>query len=215
MKLLALALSLPLLAVCVALVPVKHRFEVSDRPSERAVLAAHRDPTPSDAVKLASSANGPFRFSGEDDGVLSIVRADGSLVASGVNVPADRSAHTTGLVFNAGKGFVIEQRGRSAPARFLFVSLDGRIFGWNPDVDPANAIECVDNGPEGAAFTSAALAIDAGAPTLYVANFANGTVDVFDKHFHEAGSFSDEHAPRGWSPFGIATIGNKLHVTFV
>src|SRR5262249_53414776 len=54
-----------------------------------------------------------------------------------VIVPGD----PTGVVFNgtpitSGAGFVVSAGGASGPARFIFVSEDGSISGWNPGVPP-------------------------------------------------------------------------------
>jgi hypothetical protein len=48
---------------------------------------------------------------------------------------------------------------------------------------PANAIVAVDNGDDGAVYTGAALATRQGGTFLYVANFAAGSIDVFDASF--------------------------------
>jgi hypothetical protein len=53
-----------------------------------------------------------------------------------------------------------------------------------------------------------------GGPTLYAANFHNGTVDVFDSSFHAiTGGFVDPNLPANYAPFGIASIDNLLFVT--
>jgi hypothetical protein len=53
-----------------------------------------------------------------------------------------------------------------------------------------------------------------GGPTLYAANFHNGTV-VFDSSFHlVTGGFVDPNVPANYAPFGIASIDNLLYVTF-
>jgi uncharacterized protein (TIGR03118 family) len=127
-------------------------------------------------------------------------------------VPADNSGHPTGLVFNGTSGFEIESGGVSGPAFFIFVSLEGRIFGWNPNVSASSAIVVADNPEE--VYTGAALAESQGETFLYVANFAGGEVDVYDSNFEEVDSFTDPTVPKDYSPFGIAAIGDEIYVTF-
>jgi len=201
--------------LCLGISPRRPFYERTDLLSDGALATQRVDSNLVNAWGLASSPSGPFWIANEGTGTSSIALADGSLVAPDVGVPSDRSGHPTGLVFNGTDGFVVEQQGASAPALFLFVTLEGRVLGWNPEVDPANAIVAVDNGPDGASYIGAALGTVDDEPFLFVNNFANGTVDVFDSSFDAAGSFTDEDVPEGYSPFGIAQIDGSLFVTFV
>jgi hypothetical protein len=49
---------------------------------------------------------------------------------------ADSVAGPTGQVANTGTGFVLSNGKTSAPAAFIFATLDGHIEAWNPMVDP-------------------------------------------------------------------------------
>jgi uncharacterized protein (TIGR03118 family) len=56
-----------------------------------------------------------------------------------------------------------------------------------------------------------------GGPTLYAANFRDGTVDIFDSSFTPVtipGAFVDPNLPAGYAPFDIAVIDNFIYVTF-
>lgn len=50
---------------------------------------------------------------------------------------------------------------------------------------------------------------------LYVANFSDGTVDVFDHRYEQVSSFTDLSLPRGYAPFDLQLIDGSLFVTFV
>ena len=98
---------------------------------------------------------------------------------------------------------------------------DGAIFAWNPGVDLTNAKIVVDKSSPDPAISSVykGLALanrQSGGPTLYAANFRNGTVDVLDSSFNAVtGGFVDPMGlPAGYAPFGIANIDNLLYVTF-
>ena len=109
-----------------------------------------------------------------------------------------------GIVFNPTSEFVISKNGRSAPARFIFVALDGTINGWSPEVDPSNAIIMVDNSAElpfAASYEGLALGQNSkGQNVLYAADGGNGPTisnnrfDMFDGAFQSLGSFTD----RSW-----------------
>ncbi len=201
-------------ALCLSFVMPAGSYEVgyllSDGPG-----AAHQDPNVVNAWGLAASPTGPFWLANEGTGTSSIVFADGTLVAPDVAVPADHSAHATGLVFNGGGAFDVREGRASDSSRFIFVTLEGRILGWSPRVDSANAVVAVDNSAEGEVYTGAALATWEGRRFLYVASFASGAIDVYDDQFQEVDSFTDPTVPPRYGPFNVAEIDGDLFVSFV
>ena len=48
----------------------------------------------------------------------------------------DSVAGPSGQVANTGTGFVLSNGTSSAPAAFIFATLDGHIEAWSPKVDP-------------------------------------------------------------------------------
>ena len=162
---------------------------------------------------LASSPTGPFWIANEGTGTSSIARADGLLVARDVHVPDDESGHPTGLVFNGDGGFLIRSGGVVGSSVFLFVTLEGRVLGWNPSVDAENAIVAADHGSDGAVYTGAAIAGEHARRFLYAANFGGGSVDVFDQDFDLILKLRIPGLPPNYAPFGIAAIDGRLFVT--
>jgi uncharacterized protein (TIGR03118 family) len=155
--------------------------------------------------------------------------------------PLGSSGTPTGTVFNIASGsgaftisgFAKDGTAKSAPAIFLFATEDGTIVGWNPAVnpkgfDPAKAgtygIIAVDNSTNptaanGAVYKGLAIATDAnGVTRLYATNFRSGQVEVFDTNFKPAtlstGAFTDPGLPKGYAPFGIQVLGDKVYVTY-
>jgi uncharacterized protein (TIGR03118 family) len=189
-------------------------FEVEPLLSDGSVPAPNVNPNLVNPWGLASSPTGPFWIASEGTGTSQVVRADGSAVVPDVLVPGDQSGHPTGLVFNGGGGFEIRTSGASASSLFLFVTLDGRILGWNPAVDAGAAIVAANHVAEGAVYTGAAIAESHGRRFLYVANFGQGRVDVFDTDFRPVASYSTRQVRPGFAPFGIAEIDGELLVTF-
>src|SRR5229473_788317 len=114
----------------------------------------------------------------------------------------------------------------SGPSQFLFATEDGTISGWNPSVDPTEAIIVVDRskvmqgGFKGAVYKGLALSGD----FLFATNFRFGTVEKFDAHFNLVGSFTDPSLANDcpipgppaqcFAPFGIQNIGGTLYVSF-
>lgn len=126
-------------------------------------------------------------------------------IPAGLNGPAD----PTGIVANAGSGFTITAGAVTAPARFIFAGQGGTIAGWESTVDAANAVIVYDDGSGNAGYTGLAIADNAGAGTLYAADFRNGKIDVFDQNFQKisaTGGFTDSTLPAGYAPFGIQAV---------
>ncbi len=168
---------------------------------------------------LAPSATNTLWVADNGTGVSTLYSTDGVPVPLVVIIPRSASntdgANPTGTVFNSGSGFVVTRNGVSGPSIFIFVSEDGSISGWNPDVSPDHAILAVDDGDEGAVYKGATLASTAGGDRLYVTNFHEGTVDVYDQNFMEVGGgFVDPTLPDGYAPFGIRNINGLIYVTY-
>jgi uncharacterized protein (TIGR03118 family) len=124
-------------------------------------------------------------------------------------------------VFNGTSDFVIRApNGDSAPAFFIFVSEDGAITAWNPNVPkpaPSTQAQLAVDVPD-AVFKGVTIASDGANNFLFATDFHNGQVDVFDKNFapvaEAKGAFADSRIPAGFAPFNIQNIGGRLFVTF-
>lgn len=129
-------------------------------------------------------------------------------------------AAPTGIVYNTSNGFMIESDTDSAPARFLFVTLDGSVLGWAPEVDSRNGIVVVEPavGASAAAYTGATMAGSGGRTLLYAADFAGAKIDVYDDTFAPvdlgAEAFVDPSVPEGYAPFGIQEMDGRIYVTW-
>jgi uncharacterized protein (TIGR03118 family) len=162
------------------------------------------------------SIGGAFWIDTAGTGLSLVTDANGS-PSFNVAIPpaASTSAHgsPTGTVFNSDN--TVFPIPNSTSALFLFATLDGTIAAWNASTP--QAVTVVNNSSTNASYTDIALNTNSTSTFLLAANFAAGTVDVFDKNFavaHLAGSFSDPGLPAGYSPFGIHSIGGKVYVTY-
>jgi uncharacterized protein (TIGR03118 family) len=141
-----------------------------------------------------------------------------SIVPLVVQVPG----RPTGTVWNGTDGFVVfvsDDSGASGAAAFLFATLSGQILGWNAAVPPpAPSMQAqVAVTTPGAVYTGLTLGTSRGASFLYAANFAAGTVDVFDSSFAPVatvGGFVDHSLPDEYGPFNVQELGGKIYVAY-
>ena len=193
---------------------------VSDIPG----IARVTDPHLVNPWGLSHSPTSPWWVSDNGKGVSTLYQGDGTPFPVGsplvVTIPppaGGTSSAPTGNVFNGTGDFVVSEGSASGPSRFIFATEDGTISGWNPTVDPTNAILKVDNSVSGAVYKGLAIGSNPSGNFLYATNFHAGTVDVFDAHFIAAtlaGSFSDPTIPAGFAPFGIQNINAQLYITY-
>jgi uncharacterized protein (TIGR03118 family) len=149
-------------------------------------VAQHTDPNLVNPWGMAASANDTIWVSDNGTGVSTLYHEDGTALSLVVTIPTgfqNRGTGTpTGLVFNSTNFFQVTKNGTSAPAFFIFVSEDGSISGWNPNLDPTNAIIAVDNGRNRgvnhAVYKGATLGVADGHNFLYVTDFHTGKVET-------------------------------------
>jgi uncharacterized protein (TIGR03118 family) len=136
--------------------------------------------------------------------------------------------HPTGVVYNPTKdGFKITnpQTGKSAPAILIFDTIDGTISGWNPAVDPTQAIVIKDTWADGdpAIYTGLEIARNSqGHTVLYAADLLNDGVQMFDRGFNPIGvPFTDPSVPNlftdptsGLNAWSVQAVNGELYVTF-
>ena len=75
----------------------------------------------------------------------------------------------------------------------------------------------VDNGAKGAVYTGLAIGVSNAGPTLYAANFSQGTIDTFDnkwKPITMPGGFLDPDLPPSFFPSNIQRYGRRLYVAY-
>jgi uncharacterized protein (TIGR03118 family) len=88
--------------------------------------------------------------------------------------------------------------------------------------DPAKQTGAVYTGMTTASSTTPGMPIFATDPNtttvLYAANFRSGQVEVYDTNFKPvalpAGAFADRKLPKGYAPFNVQVLGNKVYVTY-
>ncbi|MEP6949273.1 MAG: TIGR03118 family protein [Ginsengibacter sp.] len=175
--------------------------------------AVRVDPQLQNAWGIAFGAGNSIWVSAQVTGLSEVLDKDGNSVLPSVTIPGPGDRATGGLpsgqVNNPTSSFKLRN---GKPAKFIFVGLDGVISGWNGG---AAAVTAVDDSPSGAEYTGVEIAKDGGANFLYVANFSESTIDVYDSTFTEVErSFKDPYLPVGYSPFNIRLVGGWLYVEY-
>ena len=181
-------------------------------------LADHTDSNVVNAWGLDAGPTTPWWFSDNGKGKTTLYNVSTGSIVTSFTVPGAGGAqgNPTGLVFNGGPGFVINNGAGTSAARFIFSSEDGTIsaFRGNPIITVVpNA-----NAPaHGAIYKGLAIDSRTAGTHLYATDFHNGKIDVFDSSFQLitlAGTFTDPNLPAGFAPFGIQNIGGTLYVTY-
>ncbi len=183
-------------------------YEQANLVSNLSSLAPHTDPNLVNGWGIARTSASPWWVSDNGTGHATMYDGDGNRQSLVVTVPGS----PTGTVFNGSGDFELAP---GKPARFIFVSENGTISGWNPDVNATNAMVVVNN-PD-AVFKGVAIATVGSERFLFATDFHAGRIDVFDTSFNTVANgqgFRLRKNPRGLVPFNIQNIGGNLFVTF-
>lgn len=122
----------------------------------------------------------------------------------------------TGVVVNDTTGFVITNGTNTAACTILIASTSGAIFGYNPLVDPVNAITVIDNSLSLASYTGITILDN----YLCATDYFNNKIDVFDLNFNQVFTlpFVDLEVlnplPPNVAPYNIVTIDNHAFVVY-
>lgn len=210
-------------------------FERVDLATDQEGLSAVADSQLVDPVGLQLSPNGSFWVANGATGTVTVYGFDGTPLPVPeprvVTLPAPATSapgsvpRATGAAYYGGYGLQIASGTARDSARFLFATREGTILGYNPAIDPDNAIIAIDNSATGAVYhglSAVPLRSYAGGPggaRLYATNFHAGTVDVFDENFTPAtgldpAAFEDLELPAGFAPYGIQRIEDRLFISF-
>jgi uncharacterized protein (TIGR03118 family) len=188
--------------------------------SDLAGVAEHVDPNLVNPWGMTVSPNGTIWASDNGTGVATLYRGtDGSALSLIVTIPGkdkNQPGNPTGTIFNPTSSFKVTKGSNSLPARFLFVSEDGTISGWNPTVDPTNAIVAVKPKDDNV-YKGLALGMANGHNFLYATDFHKGEIDVYDEDFNlikMKNDFTDPNLPKGFAPFNIRNFNGELFVTY-
>ena len=188
---------------------------VSDLPG----IAARQDMNMINDWGIDHSPTGPWWVNAAGTGLSLVLDGNGAHFGSVSDVTIPPAAGNlspsspTGIAFNGTTDF---QLAPGKQAFYLFATEDGTISGWNPMVNPTNAILKVTS--PGAIFKGIAIGRMNGRNVAYAANFSKGTVDVFDGGFVpvplNSGAFQDSLLPPGFAPFNVQSVDGSIFVMY-
>ena len=175
--------------------------------------AVRTDPNFTGAWGFDFSPFGPAFISSNNTGTSVVFGTAGDLRRDPISIPGvgelPETGQPAGVIFNQTNFFRLPTN--ASPARFLYAGTDGIITGWNADDD---AVIVVDQSAT-AGFTGLTIAQNGGLDYLYVANFKEGIIQVFDGTFGPvAMTFNDPSLPAGYAPYNITQIDGQLYVTY-
>jgi len=148
---------------------------------------------------ISFSGTSPFWISDNGTGKATLYNSQGVKQGLVVSMPVG-SEDLTGQVFNGASSFNSDL--------FIFATESGTITGWRGSLGTtAEQLFAVG----GAAYKGLAVSTDKS--TLFAADFAQGTIDVFSSA-GLTGTFSDPTLPVGFAPFNVQNLGGTLFVTF-
>jgi uncharacterized protein (TIGR03118 family) len=170
--------------------------------------AARIDANLLNAWGLARFPGGPIWIAANHSGSSTVYDTTGNTVIPPVIIPSvtpGQPGAPSGMVFNGTTDF--------GGNKFLFASEEGIVLGWKGG--PA-AVIVADQSKANAVYKGLAIASDGGNNFLYLANFRQGKIDVYDKNFNwvTGKSFADPGIPADFGPFNIQNIGGQLYITY-
>lgn len=209
-------------------------YQQTNLVSDIAGVAKFTDPNLVNPWGMSHSPTSPWWISDNNAGVSTLYDGFGKAVPLVVTIPpapgspAGTLGAPTGNIFNPVNSsnpndFLVSGNGNSGASIFIFATEDGTISGWNPGVNPTNAIIAVNRSTVGAGAVYKGLTFGQSGSHdfIYATNFRFGTVEQFDANFHLVRSFTDPALAstcplpnQCFAPFDIKNVGGKLYVTF-
>jgi uncharacterized protein (TIGR03118 family) len=199
------------------------RFKVTNLVSDTRGVAPEFDPNLVNPWGTAELPNGPLWVSDQGTGVPTLYQGTATKLSTVDLLISIPGGNPTGQVFNPSSqsspsSFVVRSGNQAAPALFIFASLGGQISAWNPGVGIPKPTATSERAFQvasvrGGSFTGLAIS----GSTLYAADFARGTIDMFDSSFRPAsrlGAFTDFAIPRVFKPFNVQNLGGRIYVTY-
>ena len=199
------------------ILPAKYRFVLVDLISNRLNFARVQDP------ELVNPIGGIFIDGviwAANNGTGSITTYD--IIGNKLGITAvvtdaiGVKSSPTGLIENQTIGFTITNGTLTVPSFLLVATANGVISGFNTQLSSTRTFVVVDRSPTAASYRGLVIVND----LLYVTDFFNRTIDVFDQSFAKMTgyNFTDGDTrnplPLTYGPFSIKDIGGMLYVTY-
>ncbi|MDP4219310.1 MAG: TIGR03118 family protein [Bacteroidota bacterium] len=177
--------------------------------------AALIDTTFANGWGISVGPTGLFWLSSNHGGVTDIYDGNGVTKKAPVTIPSNNGTDPgapTGVIYNGTADF--------GSYLFIYAGEDGIIAGWKA-ASGSSAVKLATDASSGAVYKGIAMASTGGNNYLYVTDFGENKIVVYDKNFQpvsmtftEGGSPAIPIGTPGFGPFGIQNIGGLLYVTY-
>jgi uncharacterized protein (TIGR03118 family) len=186
--------------------------------SDGFVPADHINPDVVNAWGLVAGPTTPWWIVDNGTGKSTLYNVATGTFPLTVTVPGvgGEQGNPTGIVFNGGTGFVVNNGAGTSAARFIFSSEDGTLSAFR-GVPVVTVVPNANAPAHDAIYKGLAIDSATNGQFLYATDFHNGAVDIFDSSFHLLsipGAFTDPDLPPGFAPFGIQNINGTIYVTY-
>jgi len=186
--------------------------------SDGFVPADHTNTDVVNAWGLVAGPTTPWWISDNGSGKSTLFNVANGTFPLTVTVPGvdGEQGNPTGIVFNGGSGFVVNNGVGTSASRFIFASEDGTLSAFR-GVPVVTVVPNAGAPDHGAVYKGLAIDSETNGQFLYATDFHNGNVDIFDASFHAVtlpGAFTDPTLPAGFAPFGIQNINGTIYVTY-
>jgi uncharacterized protein (TIGR03118 family) len=188
------------------------QYTITSLTSNQSGKAKFNDPLLVNAWGLVYAPGGPFWVSDEGNGWSTLYNGSGKPQSLQVVVPSASGSGAgtpTGIAYNGSSEFQIDDW----TSVFLYATLDGTIQGWS-SFNSSSTLIAVNNSKSNASYTGIAVTSHSSGNSLYVADFNNKKVDIYDGTFKFVSSFTDSQIPSTFAPFNVQDINGQVYVTF-
>ncbi len=183
-------------AICAIAFPIcsayaqTNSFKQTNLVSDSQGIAANTDPNLNNPWAVAFVPGQPFRIANNKGGNSMVYDRNGVPMGSlGVPAPTGSSnpSTPTGIVANLINGIVFGFNVNRVASRFIFVTEDGTISGWNGT--GTDAILAVDNSAARAVYKGLALVENDSGNFILAANFNSGDREAYNAGFSPTALF--------------------------
>jgi uncharacterized protein (TIGR03118 family) len=186
-------------------------YTVTNLVSDEPILATNVDANLLNPWGLTFDESGDPIVADNADSLATFYGPDGTVVPFSINA----GTAPTGIEYNIyTNDFLIGPSTNPVPAELLICTESGTVLGFSLAVSFNTAVVTVNDSASSAVYTGLTVAQSRGKQYLYVADFYNAKIKVYDSKFNFVGSFTDPHMTAGFAPYNVRNIAGFLFVTF-
>lgn len=182
-------------------------------------FASHTDPRLVNPWGIVIYNNQLWVTCGATDTIVNYDLFGNNLIgAVSIRLAVHNSSYPTGIAINCGNGFSVDNNLLSKPAQFLTCTEHGSVHAYNPMVNLSNSYIVLNMQITGRISTYKGIALANN--LMYLANFFQSSIDVFDARylplegFHFLDTDTSDPIPLDYGPNNIVHIGCYLYVLY-